>query len=178
MIVALSAEMIAGSNAEPLVTDALTRSVGLAIDAALFDDVAGDDVRPAGLRYGIAASTASAITDPDQALTEDLSTLAGMVSAIGGPITIVASPERAIAISLRAKRELPFPVLGSHAVASEDVIAIATQGLASATDPIPEISSSRMGTVHMDTAPLPIVDAGRHRTARSLCAVVTPGPSS
>jgi hypothetical protein len=41
VIVALTAEMIAGSNAEALVTDALTRSVGLAIDAELFDDVAG-----------------------------------------------------------------------------------------------------------------------------------------
>jgi hypothetical protein len=40
------------------------------------------------------------------------------------------------------------------------VIAIATQGLASATDAVPELSSSRMATVNMDTAPLPIVDAG------------------
>jgi hypothetical protein len=103
VIVALTAEMIAGSNAEALVTDALTRSVGLAIDAALFDDVAGDDVRPAGLRYGIAASAASASTDPDQAMTDDLSALAGAVSAIGGPIIFVASPERAVAISLRAR---------------------------------------------------------------------------
>src|SRR4029077_8114186 len=55
VIVALSAEMIAGSNAEALVTNALTRATSLAIDAALFDAVAGDDVRPAGLRYGIAA---------------------------------------------------------------------------------------------------------------------------
>ena len=156
VIVALSTEMIAGSNAEALVTDALTRATSLAIDAALFDDAAGDDVRPAGLRYGIAASTASASTDPHEAMVQDLSALAATVSGIGGPIMVVASPERAIAISLRAKRELPFPVLGSSAVAPENVIAIATQGIASATDTVPEVSSSRMATLHMDDAPLPI----------------------
>jgi hypothetical protein len=160
VITVLSSEMIAGSNAEALVTDALTRATSLAIDAALFDDVAGDDVRPAGLRYGIAASTASASTDPGEAMTDDLSALAATVSVIGGPIMFVTAPERAIAISLRAPRELPFPVLGSPSVAPDDVIAIATQGIASATDAVPEISSSRMATVDMDTAPLPIVDAG------------------
>ena len=76
VIVALSAEMIESSNAESLVTDALTRATSLAIDAALFDALPADDVRPVGLRYGIAASTASASTDPDAAMIEDLSALA------------------------------------------------------------------------------------------------------
>jgi hypothetical protein len=159
VITVLSSEMIAGSNAEALVTDALTRATSLAIDAALFDAAAGDDIRPAGLRYGIAASTPSASTDPNHAMTDDLSALAAVVSVIGGPIMVVASPQRAIAMSLRAPRELPFPVLGSPAVAPGDVIAIATQGIASATDAVPEISSSRMATVNMDTAPLQILDA-------------------
>src|SRR6266511_2114650 len=44
--------MLASGNAEALVTDAMRRSVGLALDAALFDAVAGDDTRPAGLRHG------------------------------------------------------------------------------------------------------------------------------
>jgi hypothetical protein len=159
VIVALTAEMVAGSNAEALVTDALTRSVGLAIDAGLFDDVAGDAVRPAGLRYGIAASAASASTDPDQAMIDDLSALAGAVSAIGGPIMFVASPERAVAISLRARRELPFAVLGSPAVAADDLMAVAGNGLVSAMDAMPEIEASRIATVHMNDTPAPIADA-------------------
>jgi hypothetical protein len=163
VIVALSAEMIAGSNAEALVTDALTRATSLAIDAALFDDVGGDDVRPAGLRYGIAASTASASTDPGEAMIADLSGLAAAVSMIGGPIMFVTALERAAAISLRVQRELPFPVLGSPAVAADDVIAIATQGVASATDAVPEISSSRSATVHMDDDPSAISSIGACR---------------
>ena len=54
-IVTLTSEMLVGSNAEALVTDALTRSVGLALDSALFDSAAADLVRPAGLRHGITA---------------------------------------------------------------------------------------------------------------------------
>ena len=92
VIVALSAEMIAGSNAEALVTDALTRATSLAIDAALFDAIAGDDVRPAGLRYDITASTASASTDPGEAMIEDMSALAAAVSVIGGPIMSLLRP--------------------------------------------------------------------------------------
>src|SRR5262249_55667296 len=58
-IVTLTAEMVESSNAEVLVTDALTRSVGLALDSCLFDPAPADDVRPAGLRAGIAALPAS-----------------------------------------------------------------------------------------------------------------------
>src|SRR5262249_15063153 len=63
-IVTLTAEMLASSNAEAFVTAALTQSVGLALDAALFDSAAASAIRPAGLRYNIAARTASTATDP------------------------------------------------------------------------------------------------------------------
>jgi hypothetical protein len=48
---------------ESLVRALLTESVGLALDAALLDPTAGDATRPPGLRYGIAALTAS--NDPN-----------------------------------------------------------------------------------------------------------------
>ena len=129
----------------------------------MFDDIAGDDVRPAGLRYGIGVSTASESIDPGEAMIADLSGLAATVSVIGGP-NVAHCARRAIAISLRAQRELPFPVLGSPAVAPDDVIAIATQGIASATDPVPEISSSRSATVHMDNDPSAISSIGTPNT--------------
>jgi hypothetical protein len=156
-IVVLSAEMIASSNAEALVIDALTRSLGLAIDAALFDDAASDPVRPAGLRHGIIALTPSAAGNPDDDMISDLTALAVAVAPIGGPIMFVASPERSVAIGLRARRELPFTVLGSPAVAADDVLAIAVNGLVSAVDAMPEIAASRLATLHMDDVPGPIV---------------------
>jgi hypothetical protein len=158
VITALSAEMVAGSNAEALVTDALVRATSLAIDAALFDDVAGDDVRPPGLRYGIAASTASASPDPGDAMIEDMSTLASAVSVIGGPISFITSPQRAFAVALRTQREPPFAILGSPAVTADDLIAVAVSGVVSVVDAAPEIEASRMATIHMNDVPAPIVD--------------------
>jgi hypothetical protein len=160
VIVVLTAEMLVGSNAEALVTDALTRCVGLALDAALFDSVGADAVRPAGLRHGITALAASASSDPDEDMIADMVALATAVAPIGGPIMFVASPGRAVAMSLRMRRELPFTVLGSPAIAAGDLIAIAVNGVVSAVDGAPEIETSRVATVHMSDTPTPIVDNG------------------
>ena len=50
-------------NAELAVRDALTRSVGLALDSVLFDATAGDAIRPPGLRHGVAGVTPSTGSD-------------------------------------------------------------------------------------------------------------------
>jgi len=81
-IATLTAEMLASSNAEAFVTDALTRSVGLSLDTVLFDSVAASAIRPAGLRYNIAARPASTATDPHAAMIQDMVALAGAVSVI------------------------------------------------------------------------------------------------
>ena len=157
-IITLTEEMLASSNAEALVTDAMVRSVGLALDAALFDAVAGDDVRPAGLRHGIAALSASTNANLDEAMVEDLSALAASVAVIGGEPIFIASPERAVAVVLRARRELSFTVLPSPSVAADDVIAVSGNGLVSAVDAAPEIEASKIAALHMDTAPSPLAD--------------------
>jgi hypothetical protein len=88
-IATLTVEMLTSSNAEAFVTAALTQSVGLALDAALFDAAAADPVRPAGLRHNIAAHPASTAPDPHAAMTQDIVALAGAVSVIGSPIVML-----------------------------------------------------------------------------------------
>jgi hypothetical protein len=67
----------------------------------------------------------------------------------------------------------------SPAVAADDLIAVATQGLASVTEAVPEISSSRMATVHMDDDPSAISSIGIPNTVaaptRSLWQTATIG---
>src|SRR5262249_7814929 len=62
-IFALTREMVESSNAEALVKLVMTESLSVALDAALFSNVAGDSVRPPGLLAGItpigAAQTAA-----------------------------------------------------------------------------------------------------------------------
>jgi hypothetical protein len=159
VLTSLTRETIEGSNAEALVRNILMRSTALAIDKFLFDDQPGDDTRPPGLRYNVAASTASANADRNEALLEDITTLVGAVSAVGSNIVLVTSPARAITAQLRAKQEFPAPILGSAAIA-DDVLAIAVDALASATDAVPVITASREATVHHDTTPAQIGTAG------------------
>jgi hypothetical protein len=160
----LSAEMLASGNAEGFVTAALTQSVGLALDAALFDSAAADAVRPAGLRHNIAALTPSSASDPHTAMVADAVALAGAVSVIGSPIVFIAAPPRAVALSLQSYNAFPFTVLASPALAANDLIAVAANGIASAADATPEIEASKFATVHMEDVPLPIGSSGSPNT--------------
>jgi HK97 family phage major capsid protein len=126
VLTALTNEMLSGSNAEAMVRDALSQSAALALDAALLDANAGTTARPAGLRYGISALTASALTDRTEAMLADIATLAGAVAPVAGnaPIAIIANPVRAMMLRLRSTRELSVAVLASSAVAAGDLIAV------------------------------------------------------
>jgi Phage capsid family len=150
VLTALTSEMLAGSNAEAMVRDALTRSAALALDTALLDANAATTARPAGLRYGIAASSASVLTDPTEAMLHDVATLAGAVAPVAGnaPITLVANPVRAMMLRLRAPRELPVAVLASSAIAAGDLLAIAPAALVSAVGNV-QVEANRDATVHM-----------------------------
>jgi hypothetical protein len=161
LISSLTNEMLASSNAEALVRDVMLRDCALGLDKFLFDATAGDAVRPAGLRYNIAASTASSNADFFEAMVEDVGTLLAAVSQVGSNIVLVASPARAILTRLRAydAASLP-PVLGSAAINAADMIAVAVDALASATDAAPEIAASReAASIHMDTVPQEIVSS-------------------
>jgi Phage capsid family len=149
VLVALSSEMLSGSNAEAFVRDALTQSAGLALDSALFDAAAASAARPAGLRNGISALTASAPPDKLDAMIADISALVTAVAAVArnGPIVLVAAPAKAMTLRIRAPRELPVDILASSALAANDVIAIAPNTLVSGNGPV-RIEASRDATVH------------------------------
>ena len=151
-------EMLAasGGNAEKMIADVLTRSVGLALDAAMFDaNPAVAEVRPAGLLNGVDASTASAEANATDAMIADIETLTGIVAAVSGtePIVLVAAPARAKIMPLRSVAlalNQSFIILPSSAVAADDLIAIAPQAIVSAADGAPEISVSRETVLHME----------------------------
>jgi hypothetical protein len=158
-------EMLEGSNAEALITDCAKRSIGLTLDAHLFDDVAGDSVRPSGLRNGVAALTASAATDAYEKMLGDIGALLAAVAPVGGDVVLVANTARALMMPARSRGGTLPLVLGSPAVAAADLIAIAVDGLAAAIAPEIEVEASKGATIHMeDAAPLAISTAGAPAT--------------
>jgi hypothetical protein len=154
-IALLTRELIESSNAEQLIGDTLKRAAGRMLDEVLFDANPAAADRPAGLRQGIAATTASTATDSEAAFTGDMGALADAVSPVASNSTLiyVASPGRALKIKLRMKRDIDdVIVLGSNAVIN-DLLCIAANALVVAVGAAPRIEANKSAIVHSETVP-------------------------
>ena len=163
-IALLSREMIESSNAEALVGDVLERSTGRVLDEVLFDGNPADDARPAGLRNGIAALTASTATIAQDAFLADIGALADAAAPIAGngALVFIASPGRALTMRVRlgaADLAGKVSVLGSSAVIN-DLLCIVPAALVSAGGSDIRIEASREVEVHRANPAGVLVDGG------------------
>jgi hypothetical protein len=175
LLTTLTSEMTESSNAEALIVDALTRSLGLALDAALFDNAASSSVRPSGLRAGIAALTASTAASNFDAMCEDIGALIAAVSSVGGtgPFILITSPARVVAISMRLfQPPQNVTLLASSALTAGDVIVLSPQGLVSATGAAVSVETSRETVVHMSDTAAALV--GKATPPPALADIATP----
>jgi len=150
---------------EALVGAVLRESVSLSLDAALFSATAGSATQPPGLLVGIGASSASSETDKTVAMHADLATLISGVAAVAGSaeILVVAAPAqgRRLKLKMVGAADPGFSLFLSSALAEGTLIAIATNTLASAIDPVPRFDVSDKPTlVFDDSAPANIVVGG------------------
>jgi hypothetical protein len=163
-IVAYTREMLEASQIEAVVGTVLRESVGLALDAALLDASAASAIRPAGLRNGIGATAESANADLHEAMLEDIDAIIEIVAAVAGnnPIVLLAAPSRTRRMKLRlaSVSDPGFEIMASAALGANELVAIATNGLVSATDPTPRISVGLQGALVMDTSPAVVVTSG------------------
>jgi hypothetical protein len=162
----LSREMMEGSNAEAFIMSALIVSSGMAIDAAFFDANASSASRPAGIRNGISATTASTSTDLLEAFYEDMAALGNVVGQVGGkgPFYLVGNVGRIMSAKQRFISEAGDVIPVISPAVGNDIIMIASQGIAAALDPDPDVEIVNAGTLVMDTAPGPAGVAGPERS--------------
>jgi hypothetical protein len=168
-----AAGLVESSNAEQLVGDTLKRAAGRMLDEVLFDANPASTTRPAGLRNGIAATTASTATDSEAAFTADMGALADAVSPVAGNSTLIyiASPGRALKIKLRMAREIDgVTVLGSNAVIN-DLLCIAANAFVAAVGAQPTVEASKSAVLHMDTVPSATLPAGTEKSVFQMDAV-------
>ena len=160
VIVPFTRETVESTAAEAIVRTSLKECVGLSLDAAMFSALPGvSGERPAGLLHGVTPLTPTAGGGTD-AMIADLTKLATAVAPVAGSsITFVAAPGVALKLALRGG-ELPYRVLSSFALATGTILAVASNALAVAVDPVPEISVSNTSLLHMDTDPDPIGTPG------------------
>jgi hypothetical protein len=160
-IAALTREMVESGNAEALISEALVRSSGLALDAVFFSSNAATAAAPAGIRNGIVALGPSASADPFGAFFEDMATLLNAVGSVGGkgPFFIVSSIGRLASASgrygsLKAEgTDATIIPLASSAVGN-DVVVIAPRALVAALSADPDVETTNAATLVMDTAPV------------------------
>jgi hypothetical protein len=162
VITMLTNEMLASSNAEALVRDALLQATGPSLDRRLFDsNPAVPDLRPAGLLNGVAPLAATA-GGGYAAMVGDLGKLANAIAAKAGNggMTFVASAAQAIAIALGLVQGPPWPLLTSTTLPAGSVIAIANNGVVAAAGEAPLIDTTPSASVVMDSSAGAIMGGG------------------
>ncbi|MDW9370171.1 phage major capsid protein [Sinorhizobium meliloti] len=148
----------AAADIEMLLDSALRTDIASIVDAALVDDQPGSALRPAGLRFNVAAVTASAATDPLVAMRADLAKLAGEIMAGGGTMPVfLVSPVQMTSFGFLPN--IAYAVVDTPAVPAGTVIAVDGPAFISGNGAA-VVDASKDATIHEDTAPAPIVAGG------------------
>lgn len=109
---------------ERVIETAVRRNLNKLLDRSLVDDQPASSVRPAGLRYGVAAIPAG------ESMTSDLQALMRSVLDAGGEsIAYICNPLQALSLSLAAGT-LDAPVLASPHVPPGMVLAVDPDSIA------------------------------------------------
>ena len=164
IIVGFTAEITKYStpSIEALMRVSLEEAIKCQLDAVAFGTAVGDGTKPPGLLAGISPLTVSNDPDIRSAMDADIGTLAAAVAGVanGSPIAFIASPKQHARLVLWGGGDFLYPAFASSALADHVVIALATNGIASAVDPAVRFSVDDQTTLHMNDVPSQIGTAG------------------
>lgn len=159
VIVLLTHELAAMSDALAIFTSILREDAAKTIDAGYFSTAAGDATVHPGLLAGVTPLTAASGSGRD-AMGADLASLAAAVSPLGAEdIVFVMAPARAAKVPILSP-ELRSTVLASAAVPADRVVAVDAASLVHAFDVAPEIDVSEETVIHRSDSPAQIGAAG------------------
>jgi hypothetical protein len=159
--IASELEFAVPETASTIISRLIGEQASKSLDAVVYDNVAADATRPAGLLNGvtpIAATAGGGLV----AIATDLANIADAIATAGGntdTIVFVANPRQAIVLRLLAPSSFNYTVIGCAALADGTIVGIAPDAVVSGYDGVPEIEVSKYGTAQFEnTTPLPIVD--------------------
>ena len=158
-------EFSSGNTLASVVGTLLAEQASLSFDTAVFDAVAGDAARPAGLLNGLSpiAPTAAGGNTPYERLSTDLANMANAISAAGISITdlvLVAGAGAAVKLKLLTGEKFDYEILPTTGLPATTVVAIAPAGLAVGFTGAPVVELSKDALVHFETVPAQIGTAG------------------
>lgn len=157
-IVAMTNEMMRSSSAEQLMEAALTANIGPSLDRLVFSNTAAaPGLRPPGILNGVPPITPPSALTNSEGMIQDMMTLAKAVAPYGGQIAFIASADCWVRMTKADVGAKGAPVFVASNLDTPTLIAIVAPALAVAID-APMIDTSSQAVMHMDDAPLPIVD--------------------
>ncbi|WP_271605656.1 phage major capsid protein [Bradyrhizobium sp. CCBAU 11434] len=157
-IVVASRELFEYSSCEPVLRDLMARNSSLGFEKALFGTDAASASQPAGLRYGINATAATA-GGTDEAMITDLSNIGASVAAVSSDLFYVAGPAAGIKIGLRQPL-FKYPLAISSALADDQVLCLSPSCVAIAGGlDAPKLDVSIETSLHMADDPAPLTTA-------------------
>jgi HK97 family phage major capsid protein len=161
---------------ESIVREAINEDTQIMIDSLLLDATASSATRPAGLLFGVSATTASAASTAYAKILADLKALSSPFYAVnaGRRLVLLLNPANALELSMAPGPDgtfgwvngitQRFTILESTNVTLNKVIMIDAADLVSVLG-APEFELSEQATLHMeDTTPLAIGTAGSPNT--------------
>jgi hypothetical protein len=149
-------ELLALASAETLIQAMLAESAGPALDAVVFSTAAATPAAPAGLLHGITPLTASAAPEFFDALAADVAAVIGAIAPVAGAgrVAFAMNPTQYFGVLLRTYNSMQNDVimLGTASLPAGSLVAIALNGLVSATSP-PEFETGTQTMLSMDSVP-------------------------
>lgn len=160
LIIAAISDMLSNASlAEQVISAALSSAAEQSLDKALFDNVAADATRPAGILAGLTPVDASSAGTGVNGIAKVLGLLAEQLAAADDYV-VVTTPSLATEIKVLSSPKFTNTVLASKQLAAGTVIAVIPRGLVTAYTGTPQIDVSTQATLHMDTAPTDISTPG------------------
>ena len=152
-------------NASVIIGRILSDHVSRNLDHYVFDDVAADALRPAGLLYGVTPITATpAAGSPLEAMTNDIANIGKAIATAGGNVesmVIVASASQAVTLRMLTSSNFTTPVFASGALPDGTVVGVDAGAIATGYSDVPQVETSKQATAHMEgVSPLPISTPG------------------
>jgi hypothetical protein len=149
-------ESYSAESAAAIIGNILTDQMSRSLDTYVFDNVAGDAVRPAGLLNGVTPIA----PDPTGGLAKDIAAIAKAIVTAGGnldTIVFVCGSYAATALRLTAGPQFNYAIFGTGQVADKMIIGIDAAAIASGYSGVPTVDTTKVATAHFeDTTPLPI----------------------
>jgi hypothetical protein len=158
VIVTFSREQAESSAIEVIARAMISEAVGLALDATMFGNAAGDATKPPGLLNGVTPLTATT----GGGIAAMMADLGNLVQALAGnhggktPL-FVAAPAQAAAMKATLGPHWDYPIVSSASLAAGEIICLELASFVSAFGATPEFDTVKAASFHFeDTAPTDI----------------------